>query len=72
MKTQNVNISLIEVFDMARKEVMSIFLNASKVEIDEHSLNMGLYFAKITNKRVFTMLNWLKNKIHYITACTRF
>lgn len=57
---------------MARKEVMSIFLNASKVEIDEHSLNMGLYFAKITNKRVFTMLNWLKNKIHYITACTRF
>lgn len=49
VKTPNINMTLIEVFDMAGKNVLSIYPNkVSEAEIDGRSLNTGLYFAKIT------------------------
>ncbi|MFK7905864.1 MAG: T9SS type A sorting domain-containing protein, partial [Chitinophagales bacterium] len=57
LKTNNVEMSLIQVFDMAGKHILSLNPENNNVAtIDAHNLNTGLYFAQVTTpKGVFSM-----------------
>jgi len=47
IKTDNLNMSAIKVFDMQGKNVVSLFPNTNETLIDGSSLKPGLYFAQI-------------------------
>lgn len=47
VKTQNIKMSSIQVFDILGKNVLSITPNATEAKIDASRLKSGLYFAKI-------------------------
>ena len=47
VKTQNIKMSTIQVFDILGKQVLSLAPNASEAKIDASALRSGLYFAKI-------------------------
>jgi hypothetical protein len=47
VKTQNIKISTIQVFDILGKQVLSLAPNAIEAKIDASALKSGLYFAKI-------------------------
>ncbi|MGB1242767.1 MAG: T9SS type A sorting domain-containing protein, partial [Chitinophagales bacterium] len=57
LKTDNVEMSLIRVFDMAGKQILTLNPeNKSLAEIDASRLNEGLYFAQVTTpKGVFSV-----------------
>ncbi|HEY5686790.1 MAG TPA: T9SS type A sorting domain-containing protein [Yeosuana sp.] len=48
VKTQNIKMSTIQVFDILGKQVLSLSPNASEAKIDASALRSGLYFAKIS------------------------
>jgi len=47
VKTQNIKMSTIQVFDILGKQVLSLAPNAIEAKIDASALKSGLYFAKI-------------------------
>ena len=47
IKTKNINMSSIQVFDMLGKNVLSLSPDASEAKIDASRLTTGLYFAQI-------------------------
>jgi len=47
VKTQNIKMSTIQVFDILGKQVLSLAPNAIEANIDASALKSGLYFAKI-------------------------
>ncbi len=52
IKTKNAEMSLIQVFDMAGKKVLSLHPeNISEVKINGNDLSKGLYFARITTPK---------------------
>ncbi|MFH6767251.1 T9SS type A sorting domain-containing protein [Gaetbulibacter aquiaggeris] len=48
VKTQNIKMSTIQVFDILGKQVLSLAPNAIEAKIDASQLKSGLYFAKIS------------------------
>jgi endo-1,3(4)-beta-glucanase len=61
VKTQNINISSIQVFDVLGKNVLTLKPNASEVTIDGSSLKSGLYFARINTLNGSSSLKLIKN-----------
>jgi hypothetical protein len=61
VKTQNINMSSIQVFDVLGKNVLSFKPNASEVTIDGSSLKSGLYFARINTLNGSSSLKLIKN-----------
>jgi hypothetical protein len=61
VKTQNINMSSIEVFDILGKNVLSLKPNASETTINGSSLKSGLYFARINTLNGSSSLKLIKN-----------
>jgi hypothetical protein len=61
VKTSNINMSAIKVFDVLGKNVLSLKPNASEVTINASSLKSGLYFARINTLNGSSSLKLIKN-----------
>jgi hypothetical protein len=61
VKTQNINMSSIQVFDVLGKSVLSLKPNASEATINGSSLKSGLYFARINTLNGSSSLKLIKN-----------
>jgi endo-1,3(4)-beta-glucanase len=61
VKTQNINMSSIQVFDVLGKNVLSFKPNASEATINGSSLKAGLYFARINTLNGSSSLKLIKN-----------
>jgi hypothetical protein len=61
VKTQNINMSSIQVFDVLGKNVLSLKPNASEATINGSSLKSGLYFARINTLNGSSSLKLIKN-----------
>lgn len=61
IKTKDMEMSSIEVFDMVGKNVMSLTPNTSETMIDGSHLNTGLYFARITTNGNVNTVKLIKN-----------
>lgn len=60
VKTQNINISTIQVFDVLGKNVLSLKPNSSEAKIDASGLKTGVYFAKISTINGSSSLKLIK------------
>lgn len=61
VKTKNINIASVEVYDILGKNVLSLSPNASEVKIDATKLSKGLYFATIATEAGIESLKLIKN-----------
>ena len=61
LKTTDITMSSIQVFDMVGKNVMSLTPNASETVIDGSNLKTGLYFARITTNGNVNTVKLIKN-----------
>ncbi|GGK14740.1 hypothetical protein GCM10007962_06230 [Yeosuana aromativorans] len=61
LKTKNINITSIQVFDILGKNVLSFQPNTSAVKINGANLKSGLYFAKVITDSGVGTLKLLKN-----------
>jgi hypothetical protein len=61
VKTQNINMSSIQVFDVLGKNVLSLKPNTSEATINGSSLKAGLYFARINTLNGSSSLKLIKN-----------
>lgn len=61
VKTKNINMSSIKVFDVLGKKVLSISPNSSEAAIDGSSLRTGLYFAQIETANGISSIKLVKN-----------
>ncbi len=61
VKTANVNMSSIKVFDILGKNVLSLSPNTSETAIDGSSLKSGLYFAQIKTEIGINSIKLIKN-----------
>ena len=61
VKTKNVNISSVQVYDILGKNVLSLSPNASEVKIDATKLSKGLYFATVKTEAGSESLKLIKN-----------
>lgn len=60
VRTENVNMSSIKVFDVLGKRVLSLTPNANEAKIDGSSLKSGLYFAQIKTETGINSLKLVK------------
>lgn len=60
VKTNNIKISSIQVFDILGKQVLSLTPNATEAKINALSLKSGLYFAKINTANGSSSLKLVK------------
>ncbi|MGC1204733.1 MAG: T9SS type A sorting domain-containing protein, partial [Flavobacteriaceae bacterium] len=60
IKTKNVNMSSIKVFDVLGKNVLSLAPNTSDTIIDGSSLKAGLYFAQIKTETGISSIKLIK------------
>jgi len=56
VKTKNINISIIEVYDISGKSVLSLTPNNTEAKIDATTLAKGLYFAKINGSNTLKLI----------------
>jgi len=61
VRTENSNMSSIQVFDILGKNVLSLVPNASETIIDGSSLKSGLYFAQIKTATGINSIKLIKN-----------
>jgi hypothetical protein len=61
VKTTNIDMTSIQVFDVLGKNVLSLNPNASETTIDGSSLKTGLYFARITTNGSMNTVKLIKN-----------
>lgn len=61
LKTNNIKISSIQVFDILGKNVLSLKPNASEVNINASNLKTGLYFARVQTIKGVGTLKLIKN-----------
>ena len=61
VKTNNVKISSIYLYDILGKQVMTLTPNTSEAKIDASTLSKGLYFAKIATDNGSSSLKLIKN-----------
>jgi hypothetical protein len=61
LKTKDITMSSIQVFDMVGKNVLSLTPNASETVIDGSNLKTGLYFARITTNGNVNTVKLIKN-----------
>jgi hypothetical protein len=61
VKTNNINISSIIVFDVLGKNVLTMSPNVSEVNIDASKLSKGLYFATVNTEAGSESLKLIKN-----------
>lgn len=61
VKSNNINISSIHVFDILGKNVLSLTPNKREVKIDVTGLHSGLYFAKINTESGTKNVKFIKN-----------
>ncbi|ARV06620.1 hypothetical protein BTO04_07885 [Polaribacter sp. SA4-10] len=61
VKTQNVNMSSIKVYDVLGKNVLSLSPNSSETVIDGSNLKTGLYFAQIKTEKGVQRIKLVKN-----------
>lgn len=62
VRTKNVKMNTISVFDVLGKEVLSLTPNATEIAIDGSNLKSGLYFAKITTASGSSTLKLVKQQ----------
>ena len=60
IRTENVNMSSIKIFDVLGKNVLSLSPNRSEAIIEGASLNKGLYFAQIETASGISSLKLIK------------
>ena len=60
VKTSNIKMSTIKVYDILGKNVLSLTPNASEAAINGSSLKAGLYFAQISTLSGTTSLKLVK------------
>jgi len=61
INTNNNEMSLIEVFNILGKEVLTVKPNSSEAQIDASNFSKGMYFAKITTDNGSSTLKLIKN-----------
>jgi hypothetical protein len=61
IKTNNQNISSIQVFDVQGRQVLNIIPDSNNATIDASSLPSGLYFAKIKSESTSQSIKLIKN-----------
>ncbi|WP_179317399.1 T9SS type A sorting domain-containing protein [Winogradskyella undariae] len=61
VKTNNQNISLVQVFDILGKQVLSLNPNSAEVVINASELNEGIYLAKIISANGIKTIKLVKN-----------
>lgn len=61
VKTNNITMNSIDVFDMVGKNVLSITPNSSETSIDGSNLKTGLYFARINTNGNVNTVKLIKN-----------
>lgn len=61
VKTENVNMSSIQVFDVLGKNVLSLSPNTSETVINGSNLKSGLYFAQIKTETGINSIKLVKN-----------